>query len=98
VLRRTPDVEDEQAHVRPGLSDDPLHPAAVAEEFPGNIDGGLHEVGEVRFGSKAVRERDVSDAPQHLPRPAAERDRRTVEGVVENELMWTPPLSSVVST
>lgn len=53
-------------------------------ELSGNIDGGLHEVGEFRFGSKVVRERDVLDGPQHFPRPAAERDRSPIEGVVEN--------------
>jgi hypothetical protein len=55
VLRRTTDVEDEQAHVRPSLGDDPLHAAAVAVKLSGNVDGGLHEVGEVSLGTEAVR-------------------------------------------
>src|SRR6185436_5862839 len=84
VLRWAAGVEDEQAHARPSLGDDPLHLAAHAEEFPGNIDGGLNEVGEVRFGTETVRERDVPDPPQHVPRVAAERDRCAVKRVVEN--------------
>src|SRR4051794_20569143 len=69
---------------RPGLSDDALHAAAVAVQLPGNVDRGPREVAEVGVGREAFRQRDVPDAPQHLPRPASERDGCEVESVVRD--------------
>ena len=49
-------MEDEQADVRPGFGDDPLHATAHAVELSGNVDGGLNEVGEVRAGKIKLEE------------------------------------------
>src|SRR5436190_18590748 len=71
VVGRTADNGSGQADCRPGVVDGSLHVAAVAVELSGNVDGGLHEVREIRLGLQPLRERGVPDPPQHLPRLAA---------------------------
>ena len=58
-----PTMADEQAHVRPGLGDDPLHAAAVAVELSGNVDGGRTKSAKSASGLS----RSVSAAYQIRP-------------------------------
>lgn len=66
MVSRTSGDGNGQTSGRPGLVDDSLHAPAVAEDLPGDVDGGLHEVREVRLGFQAVHQRGVPDPPQHL--------------------------------